>query len=85
MFNKISKNFNKRIFELILIFGVITLSLIVRYYHYPPKIHSLMCSFGGGRLGNQMSAFAPIYSYSQLYGYTHVVSSAQEINHVSYS
>ncbi|XP_023323360.1 galactoside 2-alpha-L-fucosyltransferase 2 [Eurytemora carolleeae] len=47
------------------------------YRNLPPSSPSILCSFGKGRLGNQMSSFASILSLSKLYGYKAVVTEEQ--------
>eukprot|EP00088_Acartia_fossae_P051445 TRINITY_DN5778_c0_g1_i5.p1 TRINITY_DN5778_c0_g1~~TRINITY_DN5778_c0_g1_i5.p1 ORF type:complete len:361 (-),score=37.89 TRINITY_DN5778_c0_g1_i5:655-1737(-) len=51
--------------------------MVILKTYLPGNKRSLMCSFGEGRLGNQLSAFATIFAYSQQYGYTHVMLAAQ--------
>ena len=66
----------------VLLFVIVTKICIVYRTYYPKDGRSLVCSFGEGRLGNQLSAFATLYAFSQSYGYSHVVLNSQEQNHI---
>ena len=66
----------------VLLFVIVTKLCIVYRTYYPKDGRSLICSFGEGRLGNQLSAFATLYAFSQSYGYSHVVLNSQGNNHI---
>merc|ERR1719350_2492413 len=51
--------------------------LFLWFVTLPPNEPSFLCSFGKGRLGNQMSSLATMYSFARKYGLHPVVTQEQ--------
>eukprot|EP00092_Neocalanus_flemingeri_P034291 GFUD01037291.1.p1 GENE.GFUD01037291.1~~GFUD01037291.1.p1 ORF type:complete len:422 (-),score=59.72 GFUD01037291.1:46-1311(-) len=59
----------KKLFGLVFTFLFLArVCLFFWFVSLPPEGASLLCSFGKGRLGNQMSSLATMYSFSRKYG-----------------
>jgi len=56
----------------------IRLVLYMWYLDIPAAHPSVLCSFGEGRLGNQLSSLATMISFSDQYGMKAVVTRSQE-------
>lgn len=79
---KFEKLLKKQVKILLLVIVIITLLYYVSEHlsdkvYFPPNKRSLLCSFGEGRLGNQISAFASIFAFSHEYGYRHTILESQ--------
>jgi len=66
-------------FKYLVLFFLLILGLhqYVWRLQLPDRSPSIICSFGTGRLGNQMSSFASLYAFSRLHGYKNLVTKNQ--------